>query len=138
MNDNIFDAIKELDEALKIRKPKREVNKTKGEKLNVTVKQLTLLNEDVEEKRCDIFIDFFYINEEGDFNEAEVLIAVKELEDDIYDMNVSAYYSIGKEVVLRVDIIKYIDAVLKNPTIPVVHKAMLKAYREKVLEGEVF
>lgn len=129
--------MKELDEALKIRKPK-EVKEMKGEELNVTVKQLTLLNEDVTEKRCDIFIDFYYINDEGEFNEAEVLIAAKELEDEIYDMNVSAYYSIGKEIVLRVDIIKYIDDVINNPNIPLIKKDMLKVYKKNVLNGEVF
>ena len=102
-------------------------------KTNVKVKDITLLNEN-----SNIYIDFFYIDDEGEFHEAEVVIASNELESDIEEMYVQAFYIDSKDITLRVDIIKYLDAVLKNPTIPNVQKCMLKAYREKVLKGEIF
>ena len=134
MNDNDFmkDALEELSKALNIRVPKKNEKKEIG-KTNVKVKDITLLNEN-----ASIYIDFFYIDDEEEFHEAEVVILADELESDIMDMYVQAFYICNKDITLRVDIIKYLDAVLKNPTIPVVHKAMLKTYREKVLKGEIF
>lgn len=132
MNDFMKDAIEELDKALNIRVPKKKTPEEKR-KSNVKVIDFKLLNEN-----ANIYIDFFYIDDSGEFHEAEVVISVDELESDINDMYVYAFYIALKDITLRVDIIKYLDAVLNNPTIPNVHKSMLKVYREKVLKGEIF
>lgn len=132
MEDFMKDAMEELSKALNIRVPKKKIPEEMG-KTNVKVKDITLLNENAK-----IYIDFFYIDDEGEFHEAEVVIAADELESDIMEMYVQAFYIESKDITLRIDIIKYLDAVLNNPTIPNVQKCMLKAYREKVLKGEIF
>lgn len=137
--NNIFDAMRELDEALKIRRPKKvNPNETRAESLGVTVDTFTLLDEDVVSGKGYLFIDFFYIDGEGDFKESEALLKVNELEDDILKMKVNSFYSLDDGIVLRVDIIKYINSVLKNPNVPVIHKSMLTVYKEQIMNGEVF
>ena len=130
MND-MFNVLEELDKALTIRKAKKTT--TSGD--ITTVKQIVNLFEGYEEK---IFIDFFRVDESKGIHECEVVIASDELEDDILSQKVESMYICDDCVTLRVDILKYLDAVIKNPTTTPIRKAMLNEYRFKVATGEVF
>lgn len=129
MND-MFNVLEELDKALTIRKAKKTA--TSGD--TTTVKQIVNLYEGNE----DIFIDFFRIDESKAIHECEVVIAFNELEDDILKQKVESMYVCDNCITLRVDILKYLDTVIKNPTTPQIRRAMLNEYRLKVATGEVF
>lgn len=141
---DFFDALEELNEALRIRKPKEKISPAKSDSVyaaarNVSRGDITTgaILSTMEEDE-PIFIDFYYIDDNGDFKEAEVVIDVEELEYEILDMLVSSIYICDNCLTLRVDIIKYLDAVLKNPFISENKKSMLTVYRRAVLDGKVF
>lgn len=142
--NDFFNLLDELNEALKIRKPKEKVAPAKSDSVYAAARNisrgdittgaiLSIMEEDE-----PVFIDFYYINDSGDFSEAEVVIDVEELEYEILDMIVSSVYICKNSLTLRIDIIKYLDAVLKNPFISENKKSMLAIYRQAVLDGKVF
>lgn len=113
------------------------MNKNKNEYYGinkVTVRDILL--------RCfdniETYINFFYKNEDEAIKEAEVVIAPSELYDEVKDC-IAGKFSISENCLyIDVDIIPYINKVLKNPMYPVVVKEMLSAYKQKVLNGEIF
>ena len=142
--NNIFNILDELDEVLKIRKPKEKTAPAKSDSVYAAARNiprgdittgaiLSIMEEDE-----PVFIDFYYIDDNGDFKEAEVVLDVEELEYEILDMIISSAYICKNSLTLRIDIIKYLDAVLKNPFISENKKSMLAIYRQAVLDGKVF
>ena len=86
----------------------------------------------------DAYINFFYKDEDGNIKEAEVVIAPSELYEEIKDCTAGKFLISDNCLYIDVDIIPYINKVLKNPQYPAVVKQMLSAYKEKVLNGEIF
>lgn len=126
----MFNVLEELDKALTIRKPKKVI--TSGDV--TTVKQVVDLYEGDEE----IFIDFFRIDDNDNMHECEVVIGVTELESDILNQKVKSLYICDDCLTIRVNILKYLDDVIKNPNTPQIRKDMLTLYRIKVTNGEIF
>lgn len=127
---DMFNVLEELDKALTIRKPKK--TNTSGDV--TAVKQIVNLYEGKE----DIFIDFFRIDEKEHMHECEVVIALNELEPDIFNQKIKSIYICDNCITLRVDILKYLDSVINNPNTPQIRKDMLTLYRIKVTNGEIF
>lgn len=101
----------------------------------VTIRDILLRCSD----NIDPYINFFYKNEDGDVEEAEVVISPSELYDEINSC-IAGRLDIDDDycMYINVDVIEYINKVLKNPMYPDVAKAMLIVYKEKVLNGEIF
>lgn len=90
-------------------------------------------------KHTHPYINFFYLDENGIIREAEVVIPPSELYDEIKECT-AGNFTIDNDKCLYIDtdIITYINKVLKNPMYPTVVKEMLSAYKQKVLNGEIF
>lgn len=84
------------------------------------------------------YINFFYKDEDGNIKEAEVVISPDELYDEIKDCTAGKFAIDDNCLYIDTEIIPYINKVLKNPMYPKVVKEMLSAYKEKVLNGEIF
>lgn len=84
------------------------------------------------------YINFFYKDEDGNIKEAEVVISPDELYDEIKDCTAGKFAIDDNCLYIDTDIIPYINKVLKNPMYPKVVKEMLSAYKQKVLNGEIF
>ena len=84
------------------------------------------------------YINFFYKDEDGNIRESEVVISPDELYDEIKDCTAGKFTISDNCLYIDSDIIVYINKVLKNPMYPIVVKQMLSAYKEKVLNGEIF
>lgn len=84
------------------------------------------------------YINFFYKDEDGNISEAEVVISPDELYDEIKECTAGKFTIDNDCLCIDTDIIIYINRVLKNPMYPKVVKEMLSAYKQKVLNGEIF
>lgn len=125
--------LEELNKALRIRKPKVSGDTTTNG--TTKVRDIKYLFE-----TDSLFVDFYYEDADiGKVREAEVVIEVNELESDILNQPVrSAYIFSDDSIGLRVDIIRYINAVLNNPIVPEIRKNMLATFKQQVLRGEIF
>lgn len=86
----------------------------------------------------DPYINFFYKDEDGTIREAEVVISPSELYDEIKECTAGKFTISDNCLYIDTDIIIYINKVLKNPMYPKVVRDMLSAYKQKVLNGEIF
>lgn len=145
INEIMQETLDNLSEALNIRKPKESKPKESMDSIlyaavqnykngDITTGEIISLQEEDD----NIYVDFYYIDDAGEFKESEVVIDINELEYEILDMKVMSYYICDNCMTLRVNIIQYLDAVLKNPFISENKRAMLTIYRQKVLKGEIF